>query len=1051
MSSRSRIGVLCVLFLSAARLHAATFTVTNSSDAASPGTLRWAINQANLDVTKDNIWFSIPPLGTPATIQPTGTLPFITMPLTIDGWSQIGGPACEAGITLDGVLGTYMNGLTLSTATNCDIMGLCIHRMQANGIEIVHGRSHTIIGCFIGTDRTGSSYMGNGQHGISMGMSCSNRIGQIPTDSCTNRNVISGNAWSGIEIGAAGSYDNRVINNHIGTDATGTTDIPNDWHGIALIGNATLNRIGSTDNPKPVNVISGNGTNGIYIGDGNSPQNYVLGNHIGMERGGNDPIPNAVDGVHIEDSSGNFIGESGGEGRNVISGNLDDGVELRGAASAGNYVYGNYVGVASNGFGAAGNEDDGVVLFSGAQQNTVGGTWSGARNIISGNYGCGVRFEQSGSGNLLYGNYIGLAADGVQVCSNFEHGVLAYDNSSGNFIGRANATGSGNYISGNGKDPIHHGVCILDGSDDNEIARNIVGLNTLSQLAPNAGDGIHVRMADDTVIGGTNTSGNVISGNRGDGIQLGSNATENVVYSNLIGLDPSGTQPRPNGGEGVLIYRGERNVVGTNNMGNVISGNAGSGIKISDGFARENRVGDNQIGTDISGTLAVGNSDHGISIWSSPSNTVGGLWGGNLVSGNDADGVHIEGATAEGNQVMGNVIGLNAAASGALSNRQDGVAIHGAPGTIVGGTGTARNDISGNMRYGVLLNQYTAERNLVLGNRIGVNAIGSAIPNNHSGVAILNAASYNQIGSTNPTMANTIAYNTYYGVMVLTDLATNNSILGNAIHNNGLIGIELAGNAGSDGVTPNDPLDGDVGGNNLQNFPVLYSATTGSVFIGGNLGSEPNRTYRIEFFVTTAPDPTGYGEGGYYLGYTNVTTDAVGDVSNCFIVTFPYPAITGQYITATATDPFGNTSEFSAAVPIVPNSEYDGDGDGMTTDWEDDHGLDPEDRTGDDGAEGDPDDDETPNYDEYVADTDPLDGSNYFHIASITQLVNTVVTYTSTNSRYYLVYYATNLQNDTRWTQLYSPAVQGSNDLTSTLDTNSTHIRPYRVTVQIAP
>src|SRR5207253_954650 len=114
--------------------------------------------------------------------------------------------------------------------------------------------------------------------------------------------------------------------------------------------------------------------------------------------------------------------------------------------------------------------------------------------------------------------------------------------------------------------------------------------------------------------------------------------------------------------------------------------------------------------------------------------------------------------------------------------------------------------------------------------------------------------------------------------------------------------------------------------NDLQNFPVLLSTSTGTnTMIGGTLNSVPYNLFRIEFFTSTNVDPSGYGEGEQFLGFTTVTTDANGNGNFTFIPSML--VATGQWITATATGPTNSTSEFSLARQIrLPNwvARYDG-------------------------------------------------------------------------------------------------------------------------------
>jgi hypothetical protein len=169
------------------------------------------------------------------------------------------------------------------------------------------------------------------------------------------------------------------------------------------------------------------------------------------------------------------------------------------------------------------------------------------------------------------------------------------------------------------------------------------------------------------------------------------------------------------------------------------------------------------------------------------------------------------------------------------------------------------------------------------------------------------------VGGTAAGAGNTIAHNGVDGVVVRGN-ATGNRLLGNAIHDNGGLGIDLA----DDGLTPNDPGDADTGSNHRQNFPVLTAAVTGgSTQVQGNLNSLPGITFRLEFFSDTTC--TAGAEGRTFLVAQDVTTDSGGNAA--FSVTPPSPVPAGRAVTATATDPAGNTSEFAACVAVQATNQ----------------------------------------------------------------------------------------------------------------------------------
>src|SRR6185436_2563173 len=162
--------------------------------------------------------------------------------------------------------------------------------------------------------------------------------------------------------------------------------------------------------------------------------------------------------------------------------------------------------------------------------------------------------------------------------------------------------------------------------------------------------------------------------------------------------------------------------------------------------------------------------------------------------------------------------------------------------------------------------------------------------------------------------ANHIAYNLGSGITAFG--TTRDTIRGNSIHDNRSLGIDLNNN----GPTANDPLDADTGPNTLQNFPIIQSVEhlgpqgSGSTRIHGKLNGVPSTTLDLDFYSNPACSnfPREFLEGQTYLGSSEVTTDGSGSAS--IDVTLPVVTEAGARISATATDPAGNTSEFSQRI-----------------------------------------------------------------------------------------------------------------------------------------
>lgn len=314
---------------------------------------------------------------------------------------------------------------------------------------------------------------------------------------------------------------------------------------------------------------------------------------------------------------------------------------------------------------------------------------------------------------------------------------------------------------------------------------------------------------------------------------------------------------------------------------------------------------------------------------------------------NDQNGVKITGATAFGNLVMGNFIGTDAEGA-ELANFLDGILIDdGAYSNTIGDDvdPTDGNTIRFNIGDGI--NILTGTRNAIVGNSIesqlgdGIAITNSyfgsyASANNHvidnivsdnlgvgihltnagcnvladntiennvgDGVRVDDDGSDNLIGG-----ANLIHANSGNGITI--ESGVHNGISGNSIYANGGLGIDL----GDDGVTPNDPLDPDLGANEFQNFPVItgsYIDENGDLHVQGYLMSKPSSYYTLQFYWNHEADPSGYGEGEIFQGSGPAGTDEHGYAYFTGVV---LPTGENGYLTITATDAWGNTSEFSQA------------------------------------------------------------------------------------------------------------------------------------------
>src|SRR6185312_15070885 len=343
----------------------------------------------------------------------------------------------------------------------------------------------------------------------------------------------------------------------------------------------------------------------------------------------------------------------------------------------------------------------------------------------------------------------------------------------------------------------------------------------------------------------------------------------NFIQNTYIGTDATAFATRGNG-IGIRIGAGSPN---NTIQSSIISASTGLGISIE---SRGNLVKGNRIGTGFKNTTSFGNGGDGILIINATNNTIA----DNTVGANGGDGIELRGTSSTGNKIERNFIGIDTAFSfTARPNRGDGILV----------TDSASN-----------------------------NLIGEADPDNPN-VGMSNVIQFNvgagvriESGSGNDIHKNWIQTNMKSGVIV--EAGTGNSIVGNSIGPNGSLGIDL----GPPGVSANDPLDQDSGANNLQNFPVLNQVRqvfvpngpenyVRSGLLTGTISSTPNKNLRLDFSYSNTCDQSGYGPGTLRSGTVTLTTGNDG-IANYTLDVYPEP---GQVYTGIATDPAGNTSEYS--------------------------------------------------------------------------------------------------------------------------------------------
>ena len=837
---------------------------------------------------------------------------------------------CYIGLNLAGVsdLGNALNGILITNAANNTIGGLSpasrnfISGNNQSGVSIggASATNNTLLGNFIGLG-VANADAGNTQDGVRVG-GPRNVIGGSAAGA---GNVISGNNSQGIEITAAGQ-NTIVRGNYIGTDSTGTVDRGNSADGIWVGAGGVI--IGGSS-PGEGNLISGNTGDGIELNGASATNNLIRGNIIGATLGGTTSLANNADGVHITSGRDNVVGGVQPGQANVIAFNGGDGIGIAAAmANTNNAIRGNAIFSNSDlgiELGAAGiNANDAGDPDTGANQLQNFPVLSAVTNVPAGTMVVGTISSRANT-TYTIDFYSNVAPDPLG--SGEGQTYLGSTNLTVGGSGINNFTVllpvvslSGRYISATATDPSGNtsefatnviAVSTVPGTTFTVVNTNDSGPGSFRQAILNVnaaltvGDTIRFAITNSTTtIAPASalpaiTDPVTIDGYSQAGAVANTSATafNGVLPVRLVGNSAGA------GANGLLITAGNSTVRGL-----MITGFSGDGIELNG--AGNNVIQGCVIGLDAAGADA-GNSLDGVFITSSSNNVIGGLTlaARNVISGNNSDGVGISGAAARDNQIINNLIGPDLTGTLDRGNSDNGIFVSSAAGTLIGRTVPGSgNLISGNNGNGIELSGAPTANSVVLGNRIGTGVAGNTgLPNGNSGVLITSSSRSNIIGGVLAGEANVIAFNALDGISVAAAAAnTNNTFRGNSIFLNDDLGIDLGANL----VTINDTNDADTGANQLQNFPVLALATNSptQVTLVGSLASTANTSYILDFYANTNLDLSGHGEGRVYLGELSVTTDGRGQAY--FERSFA-PARPGQYLSATATDPFGNTSEFS--------------------------------------------------------------------------------------------------------------------------------------------
>jgi hypothetical protein len=879
-----------------------TFLVQNLHDGGA-GSLRQAILAANATPGADVIDFSVA-----GTIHLTsGALPAITHPLSIDGTTAPGFAAAPV-VEVDY---NHFAGLVFGAgASGSSLLWLALVNAADNGVTLNGGGNTVIAGNYIGLQLDGTTPSGNACNGVVINLGSSgNTIGGT---SAQDRNVISANGGNGIWIGA--SSGNLVVGNYIGTDATGALKRGNSANGVAVVMGASGNVIGGTPN----NVISANGYNGVLINT-NATQTTVNGNLIGLAASGTAALGNYFDGVRVDGSSNNVIGNN-----NPVTGvtynNADSvGVPvsgwqgIRGADASGDYLISGTSGV--NG-----------LLYDGPITGTGGTTYSvnypdayttsvyGPNNLGNGTLQLVGTYKNSdyATAPVTVNGFIFQGGTG-DLANPADYQTIDYPGAKYNYVhSTMGGLAVGNYDSPT--DDLQYTLPLAPG---HAYVYDVANSTFLTDV-------VYPGSKSNTAYGiwyNGGTSYTICGGYSLDPVNNLSDQDQPIGHAYLVDYDSATGQfsnwasfDYPYGTNFVTHFEGISSVekgVYTLNADSLQVGSSnptqGSWVTVrrnADGsFGPATWVNLNYTGVDPTTNITSSNSVYGnqvVGIVIGPAGpfsfqaTVNvGFQLSNVISANRGNGIDL--FAANNNQVAMNYVGTDASGTLARGNAGNGIMVTaGASGNVIGGQATGGNDptngvfvrpplgnlISGNAADGVLLNGAATGTSLS-GNYIGTAASGdAALGNGLDGVGIVNANGNSLVGCTvqqDPfVFYNVIGGNGGNGLRVT---SSNNTTIqanffgvgadNNTAVGNGLNGVVVEGSSAGTAMGGPIPLGNVDAANNLNGLVVRDQAsnfTSYNTFCGlAAFSTNPNLGNGQDGMLITST-------GGNILIRTNVIT-----------------------------------------------------------------------------------------------------------------------------------------------------------------------------------